>query len=216
MYVTIHICSYAKREWTELCDGRLPCACSYICKGNALQTTGNVQEDGDQSSRSFKQRNDQAIRDSMARVGEMFPYHMAREPNQPLINALCHFDLKKLKSTYEPQWLLYRATPYYLPITSLVVSLAQRTSAPKEEAIAKYVAILEWLLDEGARVDARDIGGYTALAHAAAHNPVLPLAEVLLRNGANVNYQNRFGAPVLMSAVMAAEVSHSAAACLSL
>lgn len=169
-----------------------------------------VQEDGDQSSKSCRQKNDQVIRNSMARVGEMFPYHLAREPNQPLIKALCDFDLIKLQSIFQPEWLSYRATPNYLPITSLVVSLAQRTSAPKAEAIPKYVAILEWLIQEGARVDARDIGGYTALGHAAAHTPVLPLAEVLLRNGANVNYQNRFGAAVLMAAVMAAEVSSCA------
>ncbi|KAL3140515.1 hypothetical protein ABBQ32_005097 [Trebouxia sp. C0010 RCD-2024] len=164
-----------------------------------------LKEDGDQSSKSCRQKNDQVIRNSMARVGEMFPYHLAREPNQPLIKALCDFDLIKLQSIFQPEWLSYRATPNYLPITSLVVSLAQRTSAPKAEAIPKYVAILEWLIQEGARVDARDIGGYTALGHAAAHTPVLPLAEVLLRNGANVNYQNRFGAAVLMAAVMAAE-----------
>jgi hypothetical protein len=77
---------------------------------------------------------------------------------------------------------------------------------PKKEALPRYVAILDWLLDQGARVDARDIGGYTALGHAAAHTPVLPLAEVLLQRGSNVNYQNRFGAPVLVSAVMASEV----------
>lgn len=172
-----------------------------------------LQEDGDQSSKSCKQRNDQAIRNSMARVGEMFPYHLAREPNQPLIRALCDFDLAKLQSIFKPEWLSYRATPNHLPVTSLVVSLAQRTTAPKADAIPKYVTILEWLVNEGARVDARDIGGYTALAHAAAHTPVLPLAEVLLGNGANVNYQNRFGAAVLMSAVMAGEVGNGALCC---
>jgi len=166
----------------------------------------DMQEDGDQSTRSSKARNDQSIRDSMSRVGEMFPYHLAREPNQPLIRALAGADLACLRSIFEPEMLSYRATPNYLPITSLVVSLAQRTSMPKKEALPKYVAILEWLLDQGARVDARDVGGYTALGHAAAHTPVLPLAEVLLQRGSNVNYQNRFGAPVLMSAVMASEV----------
>ncbi|KAL0052246.1 hypothetical protein WJX82_010627 [Trebouxia sp. C0006] len=164
-----------------------------------------LKEDGDQSTRSSKARNDQSIRDSMSRVGEMFPYHLAREPNQPLIRALAGADLACLRSIFEPEMLSYRATPNYLPITSLVVSLAQRTSMPKKEALPKYVAILEWLLDQGARVDARDVGGYTALGHAAAHTPVLPLAEVLLQRGSNVNYQNRFGAPVLMSAVMASE-----------
>ena len=165
-----------------------------------------VQEDGDQSTRSSRARNDQPIRDSMSRVGEEFPYHLAREPNQPLISALCDANLSRLKSIFKPEFLSYRATPNYLPITSLVVSLAQRTTMPKKEALSKYSAILEWLLDEGARVDARDIGGYTALGHAAAHTPVLPLADVLLQKGANVNYQNRFGCAVLISAIMAAEV----------
>lgn len=165
-----------------------------------------MKEDGDQSKRSNKAGNDQSIRDSMARVGEEFPYHLAREPNQPLIGALCSANLARLQSVFKPELLSYRATPNYLPITSLVVSLAQRSSMPKTQALPKFVAILEWLIDQGARVDARDIGGYTALGHAAAHTPVLPLAELLLQKGSDVNSQNRFGACVLMSAVMAGEV----------
>ena len=165
-----------------------------------------LQEDGDQSSRSVRARNDQPLRDSMARVGEEFPYHMAREPNQPLMHALCEADLTRIKSIFKPELLSYRATPNHLPITSLVVSLAQRTMIPKSEATPKYAAILEWLLEQGARVDARDIGGYTALGHAAGHGPVLPLAEVLLMKGSNANLQNRFGCTVLHSAVMAGEV----------
>ena len=136
----------------------------------------------------------------------MFPFHLAREPNQPLMDALCGADLARVKSLFTPDLLSYRATPNYLPITSLVVALAQRTTIPKKEALPEYAAILEWFLDQGARVDARDIGGFTALGYAAAHTPVLQLAEVLLRKGANPNYQNRFGCTALMSAVVAAEV----------
>ena len=165
-----------------------------------------MQEEGDQSSRSNKAKNDQQIRNSMARVGEDFPYHLAREPNRALTSALCDANLQRVQAVFTPELLSYRATPNFLPITSFVVALAQRTTMPRAQAMTAYSAILTWLLDKGARVDAKDIGGYTALGHAAAHTPVLPLAEILLQKGADVNQRNRFGSPVLISAVMAAEV----------
>lgn len=163
-----------------------------------------LQEDGDQSKRSHKAGNDQPIRDHMSKVGEEFPTHLAREPNQLLIRSLQCSSLNMLKTIWRPQFLLYRATPNYLPITSLIVAMAQRTA---EEAMPGYIEILTWVLDQGARVDARDIGGYTALGHAAAHHPVLKLAQVLIDKGADVNYRNRFGCTVLHSAIMASEVT---------
>ena len=166
-----------------------------------------MQEDGDQSKRSHKAGNDQPIRDHMSKVGEEFPTHLSREPNQFLIRSLGCASLNMLKTIWQPQFLLYRATPNYLPITSLIVAMAQRCT-PQEEAMPGYIEILTWVLEQGARVDARDIGGYTALGHAAAHHPVLKLAQVLIDKGADVNSRNRFGCTVLHSAIMASEVTY--------
>lgn len=141
----------------------------------------------------------------MSKVGEEFPTHLAREPNQFLIRALQCASLNALKSIWQPQFLVYRATPNYLPITSLIVAMAQRC-VPQESSLPGYEAILAWVLEQGARVDARDIGFYTALGHAAAHHPVMGMAQVLIDKGADVNSKNRFGATVPHSAVMASEV----------
>ena len=168
----------------------------------------DVQEDGDQSLLSSKAGNDQALRDHMSRVGEEFPFHLQRESNQPLIRALLTASLSVVKRIWKPQFISYRSTPNHLPIVSLVVAMAQR-SDPQEQFMPGITEILSWLLDQGARVDGRDIGGYTALGHAAAHHPVLSMAEVLVRKGADVNSANRFGCSVMHSAVMASEVCSS-------
>lgn len=145
----------------------------------------------------------------MGKVGEDFPDHLANEPNQLLIRALQTASLEALQAIWQPEFNLYRATPNHLAIASLIVSMAQRCSQ-QAEAMPGYVKILEWVLEQGARVDARDIGGYTALGHAAAHAPVLQLAKVLIDHGSDVNSRNRFGATVLHSAIMASEVRHAA------
>lgn len=171
-----------------------------------------LQEDGDQSLLSSRAGNDQAVRDLMGRVGETFHIHMQNEPNQDLIHALVKASLSDLKRIWEPKYISYRATPNHLPLVSVVVALAQRPHPP-ERFLPGLTEILTWLLDQGARVDARDIGGYTALGHAAAHHPVLSLAELLVRKGADVNSVNRFGCSVLHSAVMASEVHPGQLSC---
>lgn len=48
-----------------------------------------------------------------------------------------------------------------------------------------HAAILRAVCEAGARVDARDVAGYTALAHATAHHPQLKLAKVRGWGGAH-------------------------------
>ena len=47
------------------------------------------------------------------------------------------------------------------------------------------------VIEAGARLDARDLAGYTALALATGHHPELELAEALLQAGADPNLQDR-------------------------
>lgn len=54
-----------------------------------------------------------------------------------------------------------------------------------------HAAILRAVCEAGARVDAVDVAGYTALAHAAGHHPQLDLARVLLEFGADPSRPTR-------------------------
>ena len=88
----------------------------------------------------------------MGKVGEDFPDHLANEPNQLLIRALQTASLEALQAIWQPEFNLYRATPNHLAIASLIASMAQRCSQ-QAEAMPGYVKILDWVLEQGARVD---------------------------------------------------------------
>jgi len=49
------------------------------------------------------------------------------------------------------------------------------------------------MVEMGCPADAQDVVGYTALFHASLHDPQLPLVELLIALGADVNHQNAFG-----------------------
>ncbi|MBI2996878.1 MAG: ankyrin repeat domain-containing protein [Deltaproteobacteria bacterium] len=59
-------------------------------------------------------------------------------------------------------------------------------------AATGYTAMVEVLLNSGARIDAKDNDGDTAL-HEAAANARRPVVELLLARGANVNAANNSG-----------------------
>jgi hypothetical protein len=74
---------------------------------------------------------------------------------------------------------------------------------------ADHCGVVEALLAAGARIDARDIMGCSALHHATAYvgNTVsLRVARILLLHGANINAQNRLGNTPLHDPVMAGKV----------
>ncbi|KAH9837635.1 uncharacterized protein C8Q71DRAFT_753664 [Rhodofomes roseus] len=91
-------------------------------------------------------------------------------------------------------------TPYKFGYCTLVIAGAQRGAAQCPGA--DHAATLKYLLNSGAPVDSCDIVGLTALHHATqnTYGPTVALARVLLENGADVNYQNRYGEVPIMAA----------------
>lgn len=60
----------------------------------------------------------------------------------------------------------------------------------------EYVKLLKTIIDLGARVNAQDVTGYSALHHLMDKThvkTVLTMTRVLLENGADPNLRNRFG-----------------------
>lgn len=69
---------------------------------------------------------------------------------------------------------------------NLVISICKRRATPEANKV------LEMLIEKGAKVDAQDDHGNTAL-HAACKNGYRGLAEILIENGANVTGGNKEG-----------------------
>ncbi|KAF7291512.1 hypothetical protein MKEN_01485700 [Mycena kentingensis (nom. inval.)] len=94
-------------------------------------------------------------------------------------------------------------TPHKHGYASWAVLGAQRMQegAP---GMMRHLETLDYLLSQGTPPDVPDIQGYTAFQHSTtAPQVVLELTKCLVKHGANVNHQNRYGAisliPVMMS-----------------
>jgi hypothetical protein len=101
------------------------------------------------------------------------------------------------KAAFKPrEHLPMRAWRLRLGLASLVVSGAQRVPYMQREGLDPnadgHAEILEEVCRSGARVDARDIAGWTAFHHAVAHHTQLDLARILLRHGADPTAQDRW------------------------
>ncbi|GIL63668.1 hypothetical protein Vafri_17695 [Volvox africanus] len=174
------------------------------------------EEDGDQSPRRNEDGSDRPLRMLLARMGDaLTPF--ARWPNDTFMAAFVGDEKAFLKS-FRPEHLRLRALEAQIPLTTVVIAGAQRIRLASDAENVRtgrsdsdsargsgHTNVLRRLIEAGARVDARDAIGYTALHHATAHNPVLDLAEILLEAGADVNVQDRFGVTPLMCAVMVSE-----------
>ena len=102
--------------------------------------------------------------------------------------------------------LYHRAFPNRLPVTSLVLAFAQRLVGPTSAIILKYQPILRFFLEEGAHPDAKDTLGQTTLHYNVMMNPLLPMAELLLKHQADPNTQTRVGSSPLLNAVQGSRV----------
>lgn len=78
-----------------------------------------------------------------------------QEQDRVLVGTLWSGDLPRLRAYFKQEHVYYRAFPTRMPIVALVVFAAQRKDMPQEEAINEFKPILKFLLDKGARVDAR-------------------------------------------------------------
>lgn len=58
---------------------------------------------------------------------------------------------------------------------------------------AKRLALLKWLMENGADINAKDLNGYTALHHAARGSHTLAQVEELLKRGAKPNLKAKDG-----------------------
>ncbi|KAG6817208.1 hypothetical protein H0H87_011566 [Tephrocybe sp. NHM501043] len=89
-------------------------------------------------------------------------------------------------------------TPYEFGYATLIISGAQRV---KSHARSSHLATLQYLVSLGLPVDIPDIAGLTALHHAVISQSLqVDLARELLKAGANVNHQNRYGEVALLGA----------------
>jgi len=78
--------------------------------------------------------------------------------------------------------------------------------SPSMRLEANHVGLAHFLIQSGARIDAKDVAGYSCLHHcctATANSLTLEIARLLIDAGADPNTQNRAGRVPLIEAVMA-------------
>ncbi|KAG5350369.1 hypothetical protein C0989_011325 [Termitomyces sp. Mn162] len=91
-------------------------------------------------------------------------------------------------------------TPYEFGYATLVISGAQRVHSHDK---TDHVGTLRFLVAQGLPVDIPDIAGLTALHHSVIGQSLkVDLIRELLKSGANVDHQNRYGEVPLFGAYM--------------
>lgn len=113
-------------------------------------------------------------------------------------------DVGALTRVLETRLSLMRLSPLHYACFS-----ARTRADISEEVAQEFVDVVHALCRAGARVDSRDIAGYTPLSVAAGFisNPTtLRMAEVLISHGADVNARTRFGESILVPTIMGANV----------
>jgi len=129
-----------------------------------------------------------------------------------LISAIMDGNLDVLKMIWKPDLRDFRYGRIKNPLMHFPVLGAQRrcpvlanTESSREEAEQSaddYKSVVDFLFDQGVRLDARDVVGYTAVMHAAAHIPQPELLNHLLTKGADPNLRSCYGTVALMDATM--------------
>lgn len=147
---------------------------------------------------------DRIIRDRMHQAGrDLHP------PNiHPLVMCIMHGNLRQLKAGWRPELRDFRHGDIENPLMHFPVLGAQRITPVNPDPdsgkrmLQAHKDIIDFLFDQGLRLDARDKCGYTALMHAAGHQPQPELLEHLLANGADPNLKSVYGTVALMDASM--------------
>lgn len=97
-------------------------------------------------------------------------------------------------------------TPYKFGYATIIIVGAQRARTSDDKPL-DHASVLRYLISKGMSLDIEDIVGHTALHHASMnHLAPLELSRILLRSGAAVNYQNRYGEVPLLSAFQNNEI----------
>ena len=151
-----------------------------------------------------KDGSDQIIRDRMNQAGrDLHP------PNiHPLVECIMTGNLHLLKAGWRPELRDFRHGDIENPLMHFPVLGAQRMNFvnPDPDLEKKFLQAhkdtIDFLFDQGLRLDARDKCGYTALMHAAGHEPQPELLEHLLAKGADPNLKSVYGTVALCDANM--------------
>ena len=127
----------------------------------------------------------------------------------PIVNFLMSGDFHNLVRIWSPEMIHYRFLTHQQSVIHFPALGIQRldkngdpTRAKAKARIEDYKKVYDFLFDQGARLDARDKVGYTALFHLLSINPQPELLEHLLQKGADPNVQSILGTVPLYDATV--------------
>nr|GAT56403.1 predicted protein [Mycena chlorophos] len=109
-------------------------------------------------------------------------------------------EVKRIFALLKPN-LSGAETPWRLGYATLAVWGMQKIVGPPGSQ--DYLGILDFLLSQGLTLDVPDLTGYTALHHACmARKQLEDVVRYLLKNGADLNYRDRYGGTAIFGAML--------------
>jgi len=155
---------------------------------------------------SAKKGTDKKIRDEHQLAGlELVP------PLPEVVLAAMTGSIEQLRKMWEPEMRQFRYGRVKNPMMHFPVLGAQRFSSSHDDAsgraadkemVGRLKKVIDFLYDQGVRLDERDRVGYTAIMHAAGHIPQPELLDYLLTKGADPDLRSCYGTVALMDATM--------------
>jgi hypothetical protein len=122
----------------------------------------------------------------------------------PTAPMMYHFlnagDIARVRGLWNADYLKHRITANKNPLIHLPILGRQRLMPTPP--LQGYLEVIDFLFEQGVRLDHRDKVGYTALMYAAGQSPQPDLLLHLLQKGADPNVQSVYGTVALMDACM--------------
>lgn len=169
--------------------------------------------DADQSDVTKEDEDEEALRNAWV-SGLNFQKVIESNQSNVQFHVMCFYGQadaveKKIQETKEKtpndlsQLLESRAS--YLRLTPLHFAATGARDRQKDHYNSRHAQVMQALIDAGARVDAKDIAGFTPLATLTGFGATpysLSLASILADAGAKLQVTNRLGLGILMPALM--------------
>jgi len=155
-------------------------------------------------------KEERKVRDKQNIAG--IEFSMLLPKSSDFVKSVLTGSLSMLKKMWKPELKEFTFGTIKSPLMHLLIHGATRlricdkpdgsSSGPLSESkLAEYKAVIDFLFDQGCRLDARDEIGYTAVSYATCMPPQPDLLEYLLSKGADPNLQSVFGCHPLVCAV---------------
>ena len=146
--------------------------------------------------------NDDSIRTSRYKQRQQRAKMSIFGNSPPVVARLLAGEYQSLDEFWDPGMSHFQYGDTLYPVMHFpIIGYQSRRNSRKD--VGDYKKVIDFVFERGARLDAKDQMGYTALFHAADSTSTLALLDHLLKKGADPNVQSVLGTTALYDAAMA-------------